>query len=419
MIPDPGPLGAFLPADEPWAAFLRGGEGFVAIGEAARFETDSADAADVWWSELGPSVEHETDVFDLFGAGPLSVGSFVFNPDHSSERSVMVLPRLILGRRDGRAWMTLVGRDLDDFGLPPRQDAPSAPSGVEFREGGCSAERWRSMVAEVVALIRAGEADKVVLARDLIGSAARPIDPRHLLASLERAYPSCYSFCVDGLVGASPELLVRLRGGLATSRVLAGTVRHTGDPDDAMRLASRLCGSGKDAQEHSFAVASVVERLAAHCDGMSAPEAPYVLDLPNVMHLASEVNGVVSDEATTSLALAAALHPSAAVGGTPAHVALDLIDEIEGIDRGRYAGPVGWIDLSGEGEWAIALRCGQIDPTDPSAIHLFAGCGIVAGSDPDEELAESNAKFVPMRDALTGGSGASEQICPESARPGA
>jgi menaquinone-specific isochorismate synthase len=132
------------------------------------------------------------------------------------------------------------------------------------------------------------------------------------------------------------------------------------------------------------------------------PETPFVLHLPNVMHLATDVAGVASD-GSSSLALAASLHPSAAVCGTPTEVARELIRELEGMDRGRYAGPVGWIDASGDGEWGIALRCAQVDPTDPARMRLFAGCGIVAGSQPEAELAESAAKLLPMRDALQPG----------------
>ena len=133
---------------------------------------------------------------------------------------------------------------------------------------------------------------------------------------------------------------------------------------------------------------------------MNVPETPFVLHLPNVMHLATDVTGVLADGAS-SLALAEALHPSAAVCGTPTAIADRVIADLEGMDRRRYAGPVGWIDASGDGEWGIALRTGEVDPGDPSRMRLFAGCGIVAGSDPEAEVAESDAKLVPMRDALT------------------
>jgi menaquinone-specific isochorismate synthase len=242
----------------------------------------------------------------------------------------------------------------------------------------------------------------VVLARDLRVEAATPIDPRWVLRQLAERYDNTWTFSVGGLVGATPELLVRRDQGLVTSRVLAGTIRRTGDDAKDVALAGSLAHSSKDLEEHEYAVRSVAEALAPHCSSMNVPESPFVLHLSNVMHLATDVTGVSADDAT-SLALAASLHPSAAVGGTPTTDAVALIAEIEGMDRGRYTGPVGWMDATGDGEWGIALRCGRFEGGRSSALRIFAGCGIVAGSDPESEVAESDAKFVPMRDALSSG----------------
>ncbi len=216
------------------------------------------------------------------------------------------------------------------------------------------------------------------------------------LRNLVADYPTCWTFHVDDLFGATPEMLVRRERGLVTSRVLAGTIRRTGDDARDLQLAATLARSSKDLEEHEYAVRSVADALAPHCTSMNVPEAPFVLHLPNVMHLATDVAGVIDDD-TTALELAAALHPSAAVGGTPTAAALALIREIEGMDRGRYAGPVGWMDASGDGEWGLALRSGLLEG---DAVRLFAGCGIVAGSEPAAELAEAQAKFVPVRNAL-------------------
>jgi menaquinone-specific isochorismate synthase len=224
-----------------------------------------------------------------------------------------------------------------------------------------------------------------------------------LLERLAGRYPGCWSFAVDGLIGATPEMLVRREKGLVTSRVLAGTIRRSGDDARDLALAASLARSSKDLEEHEYAVRSVADALAPHCTSMNVPESPFVLHLANVMHLATDVTGVLADD-TSSLGLAAALHPSAAVCGTPTVVAAHLIDEIEGMDRGRYAGPVGWMDADGDGEWGIALRCAEVDPSDARKLRLFAGCGIVAGSEPADELAESSAKLLPMRGALTVGS---------------
>ncbi len=275
------------------------------------------------------------------------------------------------------------------------------PDTVAFADGARSGAEWELVVAEAVRRISDGDLEKVVLARDLVAESPTPVDPRWPLVRLAERYPRCWTFSVDGLIGATPEMLVRLERGLVTSRVLAGTIRRTGDDAHDLALAASLARSSKDLEEHEYAVASVARALAPHCSGTNVPETPFVLHLANVMHLATDVTGVAAD-ASSSLALAAALHPTAAVCGTPTADAALLIDEIEGMDRGRYAGPVGWIDASGDGEWGIALRCAQVDPDDPARLRLFAGCGIVAGSDPEAELAESVAKLVPMRDALSG-----------------
>jgi menaquinone-specific isochorismate synthase len=260
-----------------------------------------------------------------------------------------------------------------------------------------SGAAWELAVADAVSRIRNSQLDKVVLARDLIAELSEPLDVRAPLASLAESYPSCWTFNVDQLFGATPEMLIRRERGLVTSRVLAGTIRRTGDDAHDLALAATLARSSKDLEEHEFAVRSVADALAPYCLSMNVPESPFVLHLPNVMHLATDVTGVL-DDGTTSLGLAAALHPSAAVGGTPTQTAVDLISEIEGMDRGRYAGPVGWMDADGDGEWGIALRSAEYAG---NRVRLFAGCGIVADSDPEAELAEAGAKFVPVRDALT------------------
>jgi menaquinone-specific isochorismate synthase len=197
-------------------------------------------------------------------------------------------------------------------------------------------------------------------------------------------------------------MLVRLERGLVTSRVLAGTIRRTGDDTHDLVLAGSLARSSKDREEHEYAVRSVSEALAPHCTSMNVPESPYVLHLPNVMHLATDVTGVIRQD-TSVLHLAASLHPTAAVGGTPTEAALQLIRKVEGLERGRYAGPVGWIGASGDGEWGIGLRSAQMEETpEGSIVRLFAGCGIVADSVPADELAEAEAKLIPVRSALGG-----------------
>jgi menaquinone-specific isochorismate synthase len=317
---------------------------------------------------------------------------------------VLVVPEVVVGCRDGRWWVTTVatGAALPRVRTPRRRRPAESHGGVTYADGARSGPDWERAVASAIARIGRGDVEKVVLARDLEALAERPVDVRRLLGRLTDRYPGCWSFSVDGLVGATPEMLVRREKGLVTSRVLAGTIRRSGDDARDLALAARLARSSKDLEEHEYAVRSVAQALAPHCATTNVPDAPFVLHLANVMHLATDVTGVLAD-GSSSLELAAALHPSAAVCGTPTASAAALIDELEGMDRDRYAGPVGWMDAEGDGEWGIALRCAKLDPADPRRVRLFAGCGIVAGSDPEAELGESDAKLVPMRDALDAG----------------
>ncbi len=398
-IEDPGLLQRFLSASGPTAAFIRRGEGFVALGEAARFETDYPEAADVWWAEVASHIDHDSELPGAYGTSPLAVGSFTFDPDRSEERSVLIVPEVVIGKRGGQCWMTAIGEGRRSLKLPPARDPLVAPSNVALRPGSMSERVWMEIVGEVIALILTGEVDKVVLARDLVVTADGPLDARWIVNGLINRYPTCWTYLVDGLVGATPELLIRRQGGLATSRVLAGTVSLDPQNTNSLVKAAELATSSKDVAEHEFAVESVARALEPYCSAMNVPESPSVLSLPNVMHLATDITGVTEPE-TSALALAAALHPSAAVCGTPTFAAREVISELESMDRGRYAGPVGWVDSFGDGEWAIALRGGQIKPASPAEIQLFAGCGLVADSDPAAELAETKAKFLPMLQAL-------------------
>ena len=395
-----GRLLDLLPNHAPMA-WVRNGQGMVGWGEAARFVVSGKDRfarAVRWWESLVGSAAILDDV-RLPGTGPVLFGSFAFADGPTP--SILVLPRTLVGRRDGRTWVTAVG--LPDGDLKPSElmPVPAAPQRVRYSDGALDSAGWREAVAEAVERIRAGELSKVVLARDLIAFASEPIDQRHLLASLAARFPSCFTFAIQDLVGATPELLVRRIGGEVASRVLAGTAWRRGAADGVpeesdLELAARLLASAKDREEHSYAAESAAESLRPYCSELHLPAEPDVLGLSNVAHLATEVTGRLRGD-TCALALAGALHPTAAVCGWPRTAAAELISALEHMDRGRYAGPVGWMDGTGDGEWGLALRCGEVDG---SRLRLFAGCGIVAGSDPDTELAEAQAKFVAVRDAL-------------------
>ncbi|KSW14038.1 isochorismate synthase MenF [Cellulomonas sp. B6] len=410
--PDPADLLGLLPADAP-LAWVRRGDGLVGWGEAVRIEVGGADrfaAAERAWQEV---LAHAIvrDEVRLPGTGPVAFGSFAFD-DASDAGGVVVVPRVVVGRRDGRTWLTTLSTAAELGPAPrladvtPERTPLAGPGEVTYTDGAVTADAWLDVVADGVEAIRAGEVDKVVLARDVHARTEHPLDVRWALDRLADRYRSCWTFSVDGMIGATPELLVRSERGLVTSRVLAGTIRRTGDDDADVARAGILAHSSKDLEEHEYAVTSVARALAPFCSSTNVPDVPFVLPLPNVLHLASDVTGVLAapqgDRAhPSSLALAAALHPTAAVCGTPTAAARDLIARIEGMDRARYAGPVGWFGADGDGEWGIALRSAEVDRDDPHRVRLFAGCGVVAASDPAAELAESRAKLVPMRFALS------------------
>ena len=392
VVDDPGPLLDLLPPDGP-LAWVRGGEGLVGWGCAARLELSGAEPfadASAWWSALVEGAEVHDDV-RLPGTGPVAFGSFAF--DRGS--SVLVVPQVVVGRHGSTCWVTTV----DDAAAPLERRADvGAPGRLDLVDA--TAEHFTQAVAGAVDRIRAGQVAKVVLARQVEARLDAPLDARWPLQRLATDYEGCWTFSVDRMIGATPEMLVRLRDGRVSSRVLAGTLRRSGDANRDERMTSAFGRSIKDLEEHGYGVRSVVEALARHCTDVDVPSSPFVLDLPNVLHLATDVTGTVAD-GSTSLDLLSSLHPSAAVCGAPTATARQVIREIEGLDRARYAGPVGWLDARGDGEWGIALRCAEVDADDPSRLRLFAGCGIVEGSRPADELAESNAKLLAMRSALT------------------
>lgn len=387
------------------AAWLRDGDGAVAGGVAARWPAepgDDPDGAQAWWQQVVARLVH---VPQSSGRPAAAFAAFVFDPARSAFSPTCVLPEWALLHRHGETVLVEVADDpsactgaarLEQL-LGRAETVLPGPVTLSERTLGPDADDWADRVARGVKEIVAGQLDKVVLARQVTLDSSAPVAAGQLARLLHEEYPRCWTFLVDGLVGASPEMLVRREEGLVTSRVLAGTIGVHGETTP-QTLAAALTSSSKDLQEHEFAVTSVAEALAPYCTAMNVPDAPYVLELPNLLHLATDVTAVTRTD-TSVLELVAALHPSAAVCGTPTDTARDLIAELEGIDRGRYSAPVGWVDENGDGAFAIALRCGQVSP-DGRRVDLYAGCGIVADSDPDTEVAESEAKLVPMRTAL-------------------
>jgi menaquinone-specific isochorismate synthase len=418
-VPDPGDLLDRLPQPDV-LAWIHQGAGLAGWGEAARVTLPAGEDRFTAGEKWLRSVFDPADVDDqvrVRGTGPVAFGSFTF--DASSDGSVLIVPRTVLGRDgQGRAWLTSAGPGgaipptpplLLGGPIPP--DPPWAPNGglgdpgglgdLRWRDGSLTAAQWGEAVAEAVTAIKAGRLRKVVLARDVFATAAEPIDARVLLRRLADRYPECFTFACDGMVGATPELLVRRTGRQVSALVLGGTLPRGTDPAQDEALGDELLASAKNTEEHAYAVASIRGGLGPLCDTLEVDPRPALLKFPNLQHLGTRIRGTLTENGTqkSALALAAAVHPPAAVCGTPTATALELLRDLEHMDRERYAGPVGWVDAEGNGEWGIALRCGQLSGR---TARLFAGCGIVAGSDPAAEIAETIVKLKPMRDALEG-----------------
>jgi len=379
-------------------SWIRGGDGLIGFGEwkstSVKGKNRFTDARK-WWHEQLATLKIENSVHGS-GTGPILFTSFAFD---SAEESKLVIPQLIIGKRGDKSWITWIGEN----GAPAISQFKNIKTTgeVTFETGALSDTEWKIRVAKAVSKIKNGDLEKVVLARDLIARNTEAISKRNLITFLSANYPSTWVFMVANLIGATPELLVRLNKSLVTSRILAGTIRKSGDEAKDLGLAASLAKSSKDLEEHEYAVRSVADALAPYCSSTNVPESPFVLHLANVMHLATDVTGVIND-ATTPIdifTLISSLHPSAAVCGTPTETASAVINELEEMNRGRYAGPVGWIDARGDGEIGIALRTGELSD-DQKTMRIFSGCGIVAGSSPEDELAESQAKLSPMRTAL-------------------
>ena len=381
----------------PSFAWMMGDFSLEGYGEAWRFDPGVGEgrflrAREAWTDWLAGT--EVVDQVSEVGSGPLGFASFTFDPEVPG--SVVVVPAVVVGRRAGRSWVTATGnvgsalsitRSAPGAGPPdrPRYVGPSYPDW-----------EWMESVAGALSLIETGRLQKVVLARDVAVWSKSPFGVRRLLRRLHHSFPECFTFLVDGLVGASPELLLKQAGRDIETVALAGTAPRHSDPGMDRQLARRLLDSDKDRREHDLTARSVEKALKEICDRLDRSPEPILQELVNLRHLSTRFTGLLT-EGLSSFEVVQRLHPTAAVGGVPRHDAMEVISELERIDRGRYAGPVGWFDAAGDGEWAIALRCAQLDET---GARLYAGAGIVAGSLPEEELAETRLKLRAMINAL-------------------
>lgn len=368
--------------------FVRSGIGVAGRGVAARVSADRA------LSTLR-AIEHDDESNGV--AGPIALGALPFLDTDDTELLVPV----VVARKDdqGRTWVTrILGHDADDLDLEP-SSRPRPTSGTFTIRPITSIEVHRNAVKAARDAVRRGEIVKAVIARALEVEADHDIDVHAVLLRLRASFGASYRYSIDGLIGASPELLVSVRGDVVRSHPLAGTTPRTGDPATDAELARALIASTKDQVEHRVVIDVVHDTLLPDCSYLDWEPEPSVIPVANVQHLGTLIEGRLSDPRPDSLTLARRLCPTPALGGHPRDEALRLIGEVEGFTRGRYGGAVGWIDATGDGEWAVTIRCAEFSD-DRRRARLVAGGGIVADSDPDAELAETQAKFQAMLSAL-------------------
>jgi menaquinone-specific isochorismate synthase len=372
--------------------FVRDGVGFAGRGEALRVAFDDA-------AKLLADIDHDTTV-DALGAGPVALGALPFRPGAPAE---LVVPQIAVGKSgDGRAWVTVVA---DDPGAVDIAEvlAPAGPSQVRAHrfaiEPVTPIEHYLAAVAAARDAVGRGEIVKAVIAREVRVTSDEPIDVHGVLRRLRATFGASYRYSLDGFIGASPELLVEVAGGTVRSHPLAGTAPRTGDPGTDARLAADLVASTKDQVEHRAVIDVVHDTLLPWCSYLDWEPEPSIVTVANVQHLGSRVEGMLSRPWPAVTELARALSPTPALGGHPRDAALALIERVEGVERGRYGGAVGWVDGAGNGTWAVAIRCAEF-ADDRCSARLFAGGGIVADSDPAAELAETQDKFQAMLSAL-------------------
>jgi len=381
------------------SVFINQNQGLIGFGEEARLEANGPNRVEELnqaWQQLTKTATIEDEV-KLPGSGLIAFGSIAF-ADESQSKSVLIIPKVIVGLSQSTLWLTTINISLEQA-LELIKVPALEKQALRFEPGTINPEQFQANVATALTQIKTNDIEKVVLARDLISNTPEHFDYSCALKALSHKFETCFTYSVDGLFGASPELLVKVSNSQVSARVLAGTAGRGTDPGVDEAIGKALVTSHKNLEEHRFAVDSLVHALEPLATQIDADETPFSLSLPNLWHLASDVHAVLKAD-SSSLQVVKALHPSAAVAGTPRTKALAAIKQIENIDRGRYAGPVGWIGADGDGVWAIALRGAQLD-NSTNTIRAFAGCGIVAESEPEAELAETNLKFKPILEALS------------------
>jgi len=369
--------------------FVRNAVGVAGRGVAATVAVDEAAA-------FLAGLEHDSTVP---GAGPVAIGCVPFVPGSAAD---LIVPSIQF-RKDasGTSSVTIVG-DVDDDAvveaLRPRSPSPATAASWSI-DPGVDADEYLAAVAAARDAVRAGKLTKAVIARPIIVRSSEEIDVHAVLRRLRASFGSSYRYSIDGFIGASPELLVEVDGPVVRSHPLAGTAPRTGDVDNDARIAADLVASTKNQIEHRVVIDVVHDTLLPWASYLDWEPEPSIVTVANVQHLGTRMEGMLSQPGPSVIELVRALSPTPALGGHPRDEAIELIERVEGFERGRYGGAVGWVDADGNGTWAVAIRCAELSEDRRSA-RLVAGGGIVADSDPHSELAETQAKFQAMLSAI-------------------
>ena len=388
------PMDTPTPAPTEWADtwFLGPDVELWGSGVASRIDLPAP-----WPDHIGGVVDRLRELrlgrHSALGVGPVAFGALPF--DRRAPASLVVCATTLTTHRDGRRWRTAV----DPNRPPDSRDVPAPPPPDAVVTPVTDAARWADSVRRATERIAAGAMDKVVLARALDVTAEVEWDAPTVAARLAAAHPHALRWCVGTSVGASPELLVARHDDVVRAQPMAGTTPRSGDDTEAdRRLAAELLASEKNRAEHQITIDMVHDALLGWCSYLDSEPEPRVVPAGSVQHLASMVEGRLSSPRPSVLELVAALHPTPAVGGWPVGPALTAIDDLEDVSRGRYAGPVGWIDAEGNGTWAVGIRGAELDGT---VARVFAGVGVVAESDPEIELQETRDKLAATLPLLT------------------
>jgi menaquinone-specific isochorismate synthase len=364
--------------------FVHDGVGIAGRGVAARVPLRDVPATLA-------AIDH---VDEVGGVHPMAIGVVPFEPGASCD---LVIPAVVVGKaEDGRRWVTTIDDADADLAGGPRP-APRAQPFTVFPL--TPVDRYLAAVTAARDAVRRGRLTKAVIAREVSVDSPEPIDIHAVLLRLKAMFGRSHRYSVDGFIGASPELLIEVRGNEVRSHPLAGTAPRTGDPDTDHRAATELLASEKNQIEHRVVIDMIHDTLLPWCSYLDWQPEPSIVTVANVQHLGTAMEGHLSDPRPNVLELVAALSPTPALGGFPRADALALIAEVEGFTRGRYGGAVGWVDAAGDGTWAVAIRCAELS-ADRRSARLVAGGGIVADSEPLAELAETQAKFQAMLSAI-------------------